>query len=186
MKKIILVFMALFVVCSVYSQDEFYYDDETRDAVYVAPDSKFVKKWNKVGNSNVITFYANKTFKEEYHVTNSEFGVEVAITTYIHGTWKRDRKMTLIQTYTNVTANANPKDLAKLSARKQDEIKSGLRINCANMKKKFAGKSSTFQIERVDNDHLILKQEGLWSDNEYFYCSDNLKKKLSEEETKKE
>lgn len=181
MKKIFLMLTALFVVCSVYSQEEFSYDEETRDAVYVAPDSKFVKKWNKVGDNSVITFYANKTFKEEFPTHHNDYGIET--TTYIYGTWKRDGKMVLKQTYTNVTANANPKDLAKLSARKQDEIKKIMRFVCTELKKNTVGKTASLHIERVDNDHLVLTEEG-WSVKEFFYCSDNLKKKLQEEKLK--
>jgi len=186
MKKCILCLMSLLFSGIAYSQDdEWYWNESTKDAVYEAANSKFVKKWcTPSGESGMPDDYlilnANGTFKLIRTMTHPE--ISVPFTTTMSGSWKRVEKMTLMTTITNVTIAANQKDLAKLSARKRDENQKMIKYLQTITKPQFVGKKTYNSIYRIDEDHLILSDGGYWR-------SERLRKKeldsIKVEETKK-
>ena len=107
MKKCIMCLMSLLFSCTTFSQnDEWYWNEETKDAVYEAPNSKFVKKWCTPSDESgmpddYFIIYANGTYKLIRTTTHREISVPFTMT--ISGSWKRVDKMSLLTTITNVT-----------------------------------------------------------------------------------
>ena len=137
-----------------YSQDnEWYWNEETKDVVYETPNSKFVKKWYRWNES--FELLANGTFKMTQRTWVEDYGLYSII--YFSGTWKRTDKMTLEIRWSNVTYTGDQTAVSKLSARKRDELKKVFAEASRVWKAKYVGKTEKYSILRIDNDHLILR-----------------------------
>lgn len=179
MRKVFLFLVMLFVVNSVYSQqrDEWYWGEDTKDAVYEAPNSKFVKKWYDEEHGDILQFFANGTFKIQTSVYNENYKMRINLTN--NGKWSRKDKMVLVLHFTSVIAAADPEMLSKLSARKKAEINKFVNEVNAKWKAKVAkGEIDRYNLKRIDNDHLIMG--GL------YYMSEKLKKELADRKVREE
>ncbi len=182
MKRNLLFSILLFVINSVYSQqDEWHWDEKTKDIAYETPTAKITKKWYLYPKTseyyNTMTFNSNGTYTSNGITINNETGYEVLVKSSIIGTWKRVNKLSLQLVVTDVRYTIDKKDLAKLPARRIDELTKGIDNGRAIMLKKWKGTVINYDILRIDDDHLILKGR----DIEY-WASESLIKKLEEEE----
>ena len=179
MRKVFLFLVMFFIVNSVYSQqlDEWYCNEDTKDAVYEAPNSKFVKKWYDEEDGYNIQFFANGTFKRQTFIYNRNY--EIWIDLNAGGKWSRKDKMILVLHYTSITAAADPEMLSKLSARKKAEINKFVNELNAKYKAQAAkGEIDRYNLKRIDNDHLIMGDHRL--------MSEKLKKELAERKVREE
>lgn len=188
MKRNILYLILLFVVNSVYSQqNEWYWNDNTKDEAYEAPTSKFAKKWissskNGDGYYDVMTINQNGTLTMNTTVINSQTGYDVPIKIVSSATWKRINKLTLQIAFTDIRYTVDKNNLAKIPARRRDEITKGLANANSTMKKKMVGTKFNISILRIDDDHLIYNDPGKYS----YWASERLSKRLEKEEADKQ
>ena len=179
MKQVFLFLVMLFVANSVYSQsDEWYWDESTKDAAYEAPNSKFAKKWYSVyaggKQPQWITLSPNGTFKLTGDTYDEVIGATITI--IITGTWKRN-KLTLEMIQTNWTTSIDNSVYSQLPLRKKDEYQRAKKELPVLMRKQYPrGLKDSYDILKVNNDHLLLKESGSYAT--YLYCkSEQLKKK---------
>ena len=188
MKRNILYLILLFVVNSVYSQqNEWYWNDNTKDEAYEAPTSKFAKKWissskNGDGYYDVMTINQNGTLTMNTTVINSQTGYDVPIKIVSSATWKRINKLTLQIAFTDYRYTVDKNNLAKIPARRRDELTKGLANAISIMKKKLVGTKFNISILRIDDDHLIYNDPGKYS----YWASERLSKRLEKEEADKQ
>ena len=169
MKRLIVFILLFVVVNSVYSQqrDEWYWDESTKDAVYETPNSKFAKKWYRTPYNEpeeCLELLANGTFKFRMSTFRETLldGNRLYINTTISGTWNRKDKMVLELHFTNVTNVGDPDLLAKLSARKREEVNKKVKNVDTQMKARFVGKTERRSIQRIDNYRLIMNRGEHW------------------------
>lgn len=156
-------------------EDEKFWNEETLDAAYIAPSTTLYTTWyhNREGDSFVIR--PNGTIL--FTIPTEIGGVHVKIN--VNGTWSRNKgTFTAIQNFATMTVVPDNEEMAKLSVRKQDEIKA--LINQAKRQGVNKGKETmTFVLVRLDKDYLIFgtKTEYGMATNGVYY-SEKKKKEL--------
>lgn len=160
MKRFLLFALLMIFVNSIFSQqiDEWYWNESTLDAVYETPNSKFAKKWicPQNGEEFVLVLNANGTFRSS---TSVDGGDNEFLDFKFSGTWNRKDKMVLEITYTDASVSVPEKVLSQYSARKRDMAKQLITQYTQQQRSKYVGKTFKYPIRRIDEDHLILKNE---------------------------
>ena len=159
MKQVYLFLVMLFVANSVYSQDnEWYWNEGTKDVVYETPNSKFVKKWYRtvIGKpAETLKLLSNGTYKMTSSLWHDDYGFYSKIC--FSGTWKRSDKMTLEMRIMNISIVGDQTALSKLSARRRDEYNKESAEMTRRAKATYTGQIIKNPILRIDDDHLILR-----------------------------
>ena len=159
MKQVYLFLVMLFVANSVYSQDnEWYWNEGTKDVVYETPNSKFVKKWYRtvIGKpAETLELLSNGTYKMTSSLWHDDYGFYSKIC--FSGTWKRSDKMTLEMRIMNISIVGDQTALSKLSARRRDEYNKESAEMTRRAKATYTGQIIKNPILRIDDDHLILR-----------------------------
>lgn len=171
MKKYILFFLFLFACITasaqpndlkaVMTQDELSWSEDTRDAAYLAPNTKFVgKKWFYRKSGHFI-FNQNGTYKQVERYESDEYGDNVVLwTESTPGTWKRQKSFLTINCNTKQKVyNLNTSSIKSYSLRKQDLIKTNLARMQSSDRQKNPW-SEQFELYRLDDDILILYSNG--------------------------
>ena len=142
---------------AVMTQDELSWSEDTRDAAYLAPNTKFIgKKWFPQKSRHFI-FNQNGTFKLVERYESDEYGDDVVLwTETTPGTWKRQKSfLTINYNMKQKVYNVNTSSIKNYSLRKQDQIKTNLaRMQSSDRQKTFA--TEQLEFYRLDNDILIL------------------------------
>ena len=136
--------------------EETEFSEESRDEAYLAPNSRFIgKKWYLEVNQYFI-FNSNGTFKWIGNVVNNNYGSEVKLTVILPGTWKRNKSfITLSTNYKQSTINIDQSSLSKLSARKRDECKRGIK-QAADENRRMPSDTTTYEIYKLNRDYFFL------------------------------
>lgn len=136
------------------------WDETTYDEAYTAPSSLIANTWisqTNYGDGDTYIFKADGTFKECNDIKDKDFNVTLTIT--IPGTWKRN-KGTISWTLNpgKTTLTCKKEDFAKLSLRRQDELKAYINA-FQNEAKRSAGqvnKNCSYEILRLDKNIMVL------------------------------
>ena len=183
MKYFICCIAAIFVSIPIFSQNnEWDYNEHTKDVSYEAPVSKFTKKWysrnkNNDGYYETLIMSPNGTYTNVMIITNDETGFVVPVKVTFSATWKRIERLTFLITYTNIKYTIDQSELAKIPARRRDNLKKVIAQREVSIKKRFVGRKDYCRILKVDDDHLI------WSNGtrcEYWMTERLYKRKLDE------
>ena len=150
MKQLILTFALTLVVLCTNAQ---WWNEKTRDAAYEAPNSLLCKKWISSNNNNQTFIYsANGTFKFTEKSIDNASGV--GLTTQISGKYIRNKDV-LTLTFSSASCVADPTGLAKLSARRRDEIISNLRQFSMKLTNEMKNERKYMLLLRLDDEYLI-------------------------------
>ena len=150
MKQLILTFALTLVVLCTNAQ---WWNEKTRDAAYEAPNSLLCKKWISSNNNNQTFIYsANGTFKFTEKSIDNASGV--GFTTEISGKYVRNKDV-LTLTFSSASCVADPTGLAKLSARRRDEIISNLRQFSMKLTNEMKNERKYMLLLRLDDEYLI-------------------------------
>ena len=150
MKQLILTFALTLVVLCTNAQG---WNEKTRDAAYEAPNSLLCKKWISSNNNNQTFIYsANGTFKFTEKSIDNASGV--GLTTEISGKYIRNKDV-LTLTFSSASCVADPTGLAKLSARRRDEIISNLRQFSMKLTNEMKNERKYMLLLRLDDEYLI-------------------------------
>lgn len=143
--------ICMLLFASVAFADDKPWNEQTRDAAYEAPSSKFQKKWyDSHDETTTIMFSPNGTFK---HIMEIQYD-GVGITVIASGSYTRKKDvLTLLYSYIKTTPNTT--DLAKLSARKRDIFTSGLKLVENKTISKYKNKKEYYLMLRLDDDCFI-------------------------------
>ena len=137
--------------------EETEFSEESRDEAYLAPNSRFIgKKWYLEVNQYFI-FNSNGTYKWIMNKVNNEYGSEVKLTVILPGTWKRNKSfITLSINFKQYTVNFDQSSMSKLSARKRDECKRGIKRTTDEIFRRQPSITTTYEIYKLNRDYFSL------------------------------
>ena len=151
MKKIILTLALTLMALFTNAQN---WNEETRDAAYEAPNSLLCKKWKNSKNEDTYLFAANGTCK---FTTKSILDDASGLmgTMEMSGKFIRNKDV-LTMTFSSVNTVPDPTGLAKLSARKRDELLSAIRQAKLMSTNELKNKKYHMLLLRLDDEYLIM------------------------------